>query len=249
MSDQPGAIQDALQPLAPPNATLTLDAPPACSPSRPPRRQDGPGSAGERHTDAGQKVDGYLSALSTTATKSPEYEAKGQRMRTMGDDDIIRAAESSTTSSRAPVKALQEGSLTRQQGRQDPPRVVRRTVGDLDPSQARRGQEGPPDGAVRGQDHRLHFRKYQTAQSHLNGIIHALRNGQDELQRDNVASISRSSSSGTRWGGSSQYVYIAEKLDAPPRSAGGDPRRSDPERAKACVRTSSSMSAKSTRTS
>ena len=27
-----------------------------------------------------------------------------------------------------------------------------------------------------------YFRKYQSAQSHLNGILHSLRNGGDELQ-------------------------------------------------------------------
>ena len=32
-----------------------------------------------------------------------------------------------------------------------------------------------------------YFRKYQAAQSHLNGILHSLRNGQDELTKDNVA--------------------------------------------------------------
>ena len=32
-----------------------------------------------------------------------------------------------------------------------------------------------------------YFRRYQSAEGHLDGILHALRDGQDELGKDNAA--------------------------------------------------------------
>ena len=40
------------------------------------------------------KVDSYMSALLTAQSKSPTFDAKAADVRTMGDDDIRRAAES-----------------------------------------------------------------------------------------------------------------------------------------------------------
>ncbi|MFN8099502.1 MAG: toxic anion resistance protein [Dermatophilaceae bacterium] len=233
MSDQPGAIQDALQPLAPPNATLTLDAPPAM--------QSVPTTAAPKMAPAvpasaipmlDQKVDGYLSALSTTATKSPEYEAKANEMRTMGDDDIRRAAESSNRLLQSPVKALQEGGLTQGSKVGKTLLELRRTVEDLDPSQAR-GAKKVLGMVPFGDKITDYFRKYQTAQSHLNGILHALRNGQDELQRDNVALNLEKQQLWDAMGRLNQYVYIAEKLDARLAAQVATLDASDPERAKA----------------
>ena len=48
---------------------------------------------------------------------------------------------------------------------------------------------------------------------HLNGILHALRNGQDELTKDNVASIGEAELWGTM-GRLNAYIYVAERLDA-----------------------------------
>ncbi len=233
MSDQPGAIQDALQPLAPPNATLTLDAPPAM--------QSVPSTAAPKMAPAvpasaipmlDQKVDGYLQALSTTATKSPEYEAKANEMRTMGDDDIRRAAESSNRLLQSPVKALQEGGLASGSKVGKTLLELRRTVEDLDPSQAQ-GAKKVLGMIPFGDKISDYFRKYQSAQSHLNGILHSLRNGQDELQRDNVALNLEKQQLWDSMGRLNQYVYIAEKLDAKLAAQVATFDATDPERAKA----------------
>jgi uncharacterized protein YaaN involved in tellurite resistance len=233
MSDQPGAIQDAVQPLAPPNATLTLDAPPAmqavATTAAPKMAPAVPASAIPM---LDQKVDGFLAALSTTATKSPEYEAKAAEMRTMGDDDIRRAAESSNRLLQSPVKALQEGSLTQGSKVGKTLLELRRTVEDLDPSQAR-GAKKVLGMVPFGDKITDYFRKYQSAQSHLNGILHALRNGQDELQRDNVALNLEKQQLWDSMGRLNQYVYIAEKLDAKIAAQVATLDASDPDRAKA----------------
>jgi uncharacterized protein YaaN involved in tellurite resistance len=59
-----------------------------------------------------------------------------------------------------------------------------------------------------------YFRKYQSAQSHLNGILHSLQSGQDELVKDNVALNLEKKSLWESMGRLNQYVYVAERLDA-----------------------------------
>jgi len=232
MSDQP-AIQDAVQPLAPPNATLTLDAPPAM--------QTVPSTAAPAMAPAvpaaavpmlDQKVDGFLSALMTAETKSPAYEAKATEMRTMGDDDIRRAAESSNRLLQSPVKALQEGGLSQGSKVGKTLLELRRTVEELDPSQAQGAKKvlGMIPFGDRITDY---FRKYQSAQSHLNGILHSLRNGQDELQRDNVALNLEKQQLWDSMGRLNQYVYIAERLDAKLAAQIATLDTSDPAKAKA----------------
>ena len=78
-----------------------------------------------------------------------------------------------------------------------------------------------------------YFRKYQCAQSHLNGILHALRDGQDELGKDNVALNLEKQHLWESMGRLNQYVYIAERLDARLAAAVADLEATDPERAKA----------------
>ena len=233
MTEQP-AIQDAaVQPLAPPMETLTLDAPA-------PMQQVGATSAPKMAPAVpaaavpmlDQKVDGFLDALMKSESKSPEYEAKANEMRTMGDDDIRRAAESSNRLLQSPVKALQEGGLASGSKVGKTLLELRRTVEDLDPSQAQ-GAKKVLGMIPFGDKISDYFRKYQSAQSHLNGILHSLRNGQDELQRDNVALNLEKQQLWDSMGRLNQYIYIAEKLDAKLAAQIATLDATDPEKAKA----------------
>ena len=234
MSDQPGAPQDAaVQPLAPPMETLTLDAPPAVAAvptTAAPQMAPAVPAAAVPMLD--QKVEGYLDALMKSETKSPEYEAKANEMRTMGDDDIRRAAESSNRLLQSPVKALQEGGLSQGSKVGKTLLELRRTVEDLDPSQAQ-GAKKVLGMIPFGDKITDYFRKYQSAQSHLNGILHSLRNGQDELQRDNVALNLEKQQLWDSMGRLNQYVYIAEKLDAKLAAQIATLDATNPEKAKA----------------
>jgi hypothetical protein len=166
-----------------------------------------------------QKVDGFLAALSTTATKSPEYEAKAAEMRTMGDDDIRRAAESSNRLLRARSRRSKRAACPRAA------RSARRCWSCGGPSRtstrARRpgGQEGPRDDPVRRQDHRL-LPQVPVGAEPPQRHPPALRNGQDELQRDNVALNLEKQQLWDSMGRLNQYVYIAERSTprSPPRS-------------------------------
>ena len=232
MSDQP--VQDAaVAPLAPPMETLTLEAPAAVlsipTTSAPQMAPAVPASAVPM---LDQKVDSYLEALMRSETKSPEYEAKATEMRTMGDEDIRRAAESSNRLLQSPVKALQEGGLSQGSKVGKTLLELRRTVEELDPSQAT-GAKKVLGMIPFGDKITDYFRKYQSAQSHLNGILHSLRNGQDELQRDNVALNLEKQQLWDSMGRLNQYVYIAEKLDTKLAAQVATLDASAPEKAKA----------------
>jgi uncharacterized protein YaaN involved in tellurite resistance len=220
MTDQPTAGQQAAAeaapaPLAPPageSFTLTAPAPPpAVAETAAPRMAPAVPEAALPGLDA--KVDGYLEALMKVEPKSPAFEAKAADVRTMGNDEVRFAAESSNRMLRMPVKALNEGSLSQGSKVGKTLLDLRRTVEDLDPSQA--------TGAKRllgmipfGDKVTDYFRKYQSAQSHLNGILHSLQSGQDELVKDNVALNLEKKSLWESMGRLNQYVYIAERLDA-----------------------------------
>jgi len=176
------------------------------------------------------KVEGYLDALLRAESKSPQFETKAADVRTMGDDDIRRAAESSNRLLRAPVKALSEGGLNEGSKVSRTLLDLRRTVEDLDPGQAR-GARKVLGMIPFGDKITDYFRKYQSAQSHLDGILHALQSGQDELQRDNVALNLEKQNLWDSMGRLNQYVYIAERLDARLTAQIATLEASDPEKA------------------
>jgi uncharacterized protein YaaN involved in tellurite resistance len=78
-----------------------------------------------------------------------------------------------------------------------------------------------------------YFRKYQSAQSHLDGILHALRDGQDELAKDNAALNMEKQYLWDAMGRLNQYVYVAERLDARLSARIVELEATDPDKAKA----------------
>jgi uncharacterized protein YaaN involved in tellurite resistance len=131
-----------------------------------------------------------------------------------------------------PVKALNEGSLSQGSKVGKTLLDLRRTVEDLDPSQAT-GAKKLLGMIPFGDKVTDYFRKYQSSQSHLNGILHALQSGQDELQKDNVALNLEKRSLWDSMGRLNQYVYVAERLDARLAAQVATLETTDPEKAKA----------------
>ncbi len=233
MTQAPGAA--APSPLTPPDqvATLTLTAP------EPPQRvaaTQAPSIAPQ--VDAAQvpaldaKVDGFLTALTSAQTRSPEFAAQADNVRSMGDADVRKAAETSNRLLNTPVKALKEGGIAEGSKVGTTLLELRRTVEDLDPSQAT-GTRKLLGFLPFGDKVVDYFRKYQDAQTHLNGILHSLRNGQDELAKDNAALNMEKQNLWATMGRLTQYVYVAERLDAKLTEQIGTLELSDPDRAKA----------------
>jgi uncharacterized protein YaaN involved in tellurite resistance len=228
--------QSASQPLQPPLAgesVLTLTAPPptqAVAATAAPRMAPAVDAAALPGLDA--KVDGYLGSLMAAEPRSPEFTAKATDVRTMGDDDILRAAESSNRLLKSPVKALQEGGLSEGSKVGSTLLELRRTVEDLDPKEATGAKKflGMIPFGDKLDDY---FHKYQSAESHLDAILHALRDGQDELGKDNGALNLEKQQLWEAMGRLNQYVYVAERLDSRLAAAIADLEATDPEKAKA----------------
>ena len=234
---EPGlSSQPASQPLQPPVGTesvLTLTAPPpakAIATTEAPTLAPAVEAAAMPGLNA--KVEGYIGSLMAAAPRSPEFAAKATDVRTMGDDDIRRAAESSNRLLKSPVKALQEGGLAEGSKVGSTLLELRRTVEDLDPKAA----TGPKKflGMIPFGDKLTdYFHKYQSAESHLDAILHALRDGQDELGKDNSALNLEKQQLWEAMGRLNQYVYVAERLDARLAAGISDIEAINPEKAKA----------------
>jgi len=234
---EPGtSSQPASQPLQPPAAAesvLTLTAP---APTQVIAATSAPKLAPAVEASAlpglDAKVEGYLGSLMAAKPRSPEFAAKATDVRTMGDDDIRKAAESSNRLLKSPVKALQEGGLAEGSKVGSTLLELRRTVEDLDPKEA----TGPKKflGMIPfGDKLNDYFHKYQSAESHLDAILHALRDGQDELGKDNAALNLEKQQLWEAMGRLNQYVYVAERLDSRLAAGIADLEATDPERAKA----------------
>ena len=72
----------------------------------------------------------------TAQTRSPEFATQAANVRSMGDADIRKAAETSNRLLQTPVRALKEGGLASGSKVGNTLLELRRTVEDLDPSQA-----------------------------------------------------------------------------------------------------------------
>ncbi|MBS44998.1 MAG: toxic anion resistance protein [Nocardioides sp.] len=231
-SGTPESGEAAAMPLAPPDPVVTLTAPEAPKPvaaTAAPKMAPQVDPQAVPELDA--KVDGFLTALETAQVGSPEFAAQAEAVRTMGDADIRKTAETSNRMLDQPVRALKEGGLAEGSSVGKTLIELRRTVEDLDPSQAK-GTKKFFDWLPFGDKIEDYFRKYQSAQSQLNAILHSLRNGQDELQRDNVALNLEKTNLWAAMARLNQYVYVAERLDAKLSARIAELELSDPDAAR-----------------
>ena len=230
-SSTPGGGATAAMPLQPPT-TLTLtapEAPAAVIATQAPAMAPQVEAAQVPVLDA--KVDEFLNALGTAEENSPTFSAQADAVRSMGDADIRKAAETSNRLLNTPVRALKEGGLSEGSKVGQTLVQLRRTVQDLDPGKAR-GSKKFLGMIPFGDQVTDYFRRYQSSQQQLNGILHALRSGQDELTKDNVALNMEKQNLWTVMGRLNQYVYIAERLDARLSASIAELQLSDPTKAK-----------------
>lgn len=242
MSDQsdfqpaqhPGAEQQPEMQLAPPEGVedpFSLEAPAAPAPvttTQAPRMA--PQVKAEQVPVLDEKVDQFMTALSTAQPKSPEMEVQAHAVRNMGDADIRKSAETSNRLLQAPIKAMNEGAISKKSQVGNTLLELRRTVEDLDPSQAT-GARKVLGFLPFGDKITDYFRKYQSAQSHLNGLLHSLQNGKDELTKDNIALNMEKKNLWASMGRLNQYIYIAERLDAKLAAQIQELEITDPEKA------------------
>lgn len=176
MSDAPG-------PLTPPDSVLKApDAVPGVQPQQAPEMV--PLSDDDRarlDTMARAFAEDVLNA----GTHTPEFKRKLDAVHDLGLPEQRAAAQSSNRMLDRPLRATRVGALAEGSDILKGLTELRRTVEGLDPSRAPTPRRflGMLPGGKKVQNH---MDRYQSAQSHLNGILEALYRGQDELRRDNA---------------------------------------------------------------
>jgi uncharacterized protein YaaN involved in tellurite resistance len=157
-----------------------------------------------------QRVSEYVNSVVQLDVHSPAFTAKADDVRTMGNEEIRVSAETSNNLIASPVRAMAKTSDT---GKVASTLIdLRRTVEDLDPKQAT-GVKKVLGLIPFGDRLRDYFHKYESAQSHIDAILKALLDGQDELRKDNAALDQEKVHLWETMQRLAQYSYVAEHLD------------------------------------
>jgi uncharacterized protein YaaN involved in tellurite resistance len=178
------------------------------------------------------KVSEYVASILALDVHSPAFAAKAGDVRSMGDDDIRAAADTSNRLLAAPVRAMKSGPLHEGSKVASTLLDLRRTIEDLDPKHAT-GTHKLLGVIPFGDKLRDYFRRYESAQTHLDAIVKALYDGQDELRKDNAALEQEKVHLWETMQRLAQYIYIAEHLDATLDARITTTDAADPEKAKA----------------
>ena len=226
------ATPESLTPPSAASASLTLTAPDPVA-AVAPAQADGMvaiDTAAIPGLDA--KVAEYVDGIVALDVHSPAFAAKAGDVASMGDEDIRASADMSNRLLASPVRALKSGPMS-QSGKVTSTLIdLRRTIEDLDPQQAT-GTRKLLGMIPFGDKVVDYFRKYESAQSHIDGIIKALYDGQDELRKDNVALEQEKVHLWETMQRVTQYIYIAQRLDAALVEKIAQIEATDPEKAKA----------------
>ena len=179
-------------------------------------------------------VAGYIAAIATFDVNDAKFEARVTDVRRLGDEEINAASQVSSRLLSRPVVSMQKSGLSGTSGVAASLLQLRRQVDALDPG--RQGELFGPNKLFGilpfGDRLTRYFAKYQSSQGHINAIISALRNGQDNLQKDNVDLEQEKANLWQIMEKLRQYIYLAQKLDAALAARIAQVQANDPERAR-----------------
>ena len=178
-------------------------------------------------------VGAYIDSLTSLEAQSPEFERKVESISRMGRDEIRRSAEASSRFLDRPLAAVKNGPVS--QGSQVSGALValRHQVEDLDPSRHFPQRRGIFRKVPFGQQMNEYFRRYQSAQHHIEAIVAGLYRGQDELLRDNAALEQEKVYLWSLKGRLEQYTHMAGVLDESLTRKIGSLESKEPEKARA----------------
>lgn len=227
MTSQPAPLQP------PAESALTLNAP---GPLQAVAATQAPAMAprieAELVPQLDEKVGAYLAQLREATTRSPEFAAKADDVRTMGDEEIRNAAAISNRLLDEPVKEIRQGGISEGSSVSKSLLDLRRVVEELDPSEKSFGRKllGILPFGEKVEDY---FRQYESAQKQIDAIIRSLYAGQDELRKDNAALNLEKRHLWDTMARLNQYIYVAEQLDIGISATIAEVEATDPDRATA----------------
>jgi uncharacterized protein YaaN involved in tellurite resistance len=178
-------------------------------------------------------VEAFVSSLSALDARSPAFEQKVASISRMGNEEIRRSAAASNRFLERPTAALKQGPLTQGSEVSNALLGLRQRVEELDPSRHLGRRRGLFRRVPLGDQVSDYFRKYQSAQGHIESIVTTLYRGQDELLRDNAAIEQEKAHI---WGMKTrleQYACMASALDDALTKKIGEIGSTDPDKARA----------------
>lgn len=215
-------------PLNPPDLLKAPDAVPSVQASEAPEMVP---LSPEDKVRLDEMARAFASDVLGAAAHSPEFRRKLDAVHDLGLPEQRAAAQSSNRMLERPLRATQAGALAEGseilRGLTD----LRRTVEDLDPSRAPTPRRlfGMLPGAKKVQNH---LDKYQSAQSHLNGILESLYRGQDELRRDNAVIETEKVHLWETMQKLRQYAHVGKAVDEALTAQLAQMAQTDPEKAR-----------------
>lgn len=189
-----------------------------------------PAKAAELAARAQSYVDGVMSL----DPRAPEFGQKVHDVSVMGDREVREASAVSNRMLERPVKALQAAN-----GKEGEPQKVvadslvelRQLVGDLDPGQVDKPRKKLLGVIPFGDRVRDYFDSYKSSQAHLNAIIQSLKNGQDELRKDNAAIELEKANLWATMQRLQEYAVLASSIDGALAAKADQLAATDPQRA------------------
>jgi uncharacterized protein YaaN involved in tellurite resistance len=178
-----------------------------------------------------QMAQDFADSIAMLDAHSPEFAQKAESIRTMGDADIRAASAVSNRMLDSPVRASKGGSDAGSRVSQTL-LDLRATIERLDPAKAS-GVRKLLGIIPFGDQLRDYFHRYESAQTHINAILNALYQGQDEIRKDNAALEQEKVHLWDTMQRLAQYVYVVQQLDASLSARVAELEVSDAERAKA----------------
>jgi uncharacterized protein YaaN involved in tellurite resistance len=188
--------------------------------------------------DAAKRIDtmvaAFVGSLRSIDVHGDDYRRRVDDIDNLADREIRSTSDMSNRLLDRPARAM------RGLGQGDAPIAkslldLRRSVDELNPAKHDLTQGGPRKllGVVPFGDRvRAYFAKYEKSQSHIQGIVGALREGGAELEKDNAAIAQEQKALWSQMETLRQYTYMAEKLDTGLEAQINHVAIGDPERAK-----------------
>ncbi len=155
------------------------------------------------------RVEALVEALTEADVHSDEFESRINAIHALGTREIREAANVSNRLLNRPVRGLSDDSEVGAALL-----ALRRTVEALDPSEresAGRKLLGIIPLSTRATDY---FRKYESAQSHIDAVLNSLHHSQDELQRDIAAIEQEKANLWEIMGRLQELIHACRQLDS-----------------------------------
>jgi uncharacterized protein YaaN involved in tellurite resistance len=179
-------------------------------------------------------VSTFVAGIRTADVHGDDYRRQVDDIDTLADREIRSTSEMSNRLLDRPTRAMHglgQGDAPIAKSLLD----LRRSVDELNPAKHDLTQGGPRKllGVIPfGSKVQAYFAKYQKSQSHIEGIVGALREGGATLEQDNAAIAQEQKALWSQMETLRQYTYLAEKLDTSLEAQVNHIAIGDPERAK-----------------